>query len=318
LHSYINEEAKHIANCLELAILLEVSANKPGNVNLMVGFEGTCYEHFLASAVAASASFEQAAERGIMVSEGTLDVGDVEVGRLIRKCVEDVAKWQHGGNTLLGTVILLMPMAVAAGITCRDKERIFKLLELREKLKLVVESTNASDAVHVYEAIKAANPSGLGKVSELDVNDPKSTKRILEEGISLYRVFEVASGYDNVCSEWVKNYPLTFDVAYPYLTEQIKIGKSLDAAIIHTFLKVLGDHPDTFISRKVGAEKSKQVSLEAKRVLQLGGEETLDGRRSLSEFDLKLRSEGNLLNPGTTADIVSAALALLVLSGFRP
>jgi len=318
LNSHLHEEVEHIANCFELAILLEVSANKPGNINLMVGFEDTRYEHFLASAVAASASFEQAAERGIMVSEGTLGVGDVEVGRLIKRCVEDVAKWQHGGNTLLGTVILLMPMAVAAGITCRDKEHIFKLPELREKLKLVVESTSASDAVHVYEAIKAANPSGLGKASELDVNDPKSTRRILEEEISLYRVFEVASEYDNICSEWVKNYPLTFDVAYPYLTEQIKMGKSLDAAIIHTFLKVLGDYSDTFISRKVGAEKSKQVSLEAKRVLQQGGVETPDGKKCLSEFDLKLRSEGNLLNPGTTADIVSAALALFVLGGYRP
>ncbi len=318
MHSCISEEAKHIANCLELAILFEVSANKPGNINLMVGFEGTRYEHFLASAVAASSSFELAAERGILVSEGRLGVGDVEVGGLIRKCVGDIAMWQHGGNTLLGTVILLTPMAVAAGMTCHGKERVFKLSELRNNLRLVVESTSASDAVDVYEAIKIANPSGLGKVSELDVNDPKSTRRILEEGISLYRVFEVASEYDNICSEWVKNYPLTFDVAYPCLNGQIKEGRSLDVAIIHTFLKVLGDYPDTFISRKVGAEKSREVSLEAKRVLEQGGIETSFGKRSLGEFDLKLRREGNLLNPGTTADIVSAALALFVLSGYRP
>jgi triphosphoribosyl-dephospho-CoA synthetase len=37
-----------------LAILLEVSADKPGNVNLVVGFEGTNHMHFLASAVAAA------------------------------------------------------------------------------------------------------------------------------------------------------------------------------------------------------------------------------------------------------------------------
>jgi triphosphoribosyl-dephospho-CoA synthetase len=47
------EKAEHIAQCLELAIMLEVSANKPGNVNFAVGFEGTRVEHFLASAVAA-------------------------------------------------------------------------------------------------------------------------------------------------------------------------------------------------------------------------------------------------------------------------
>jgi triphosphoribosyl-dephospho-CoA synthetase len=40
------EKAKHISKCLELAILLEVSADKPGNVNFVVGFEGTRVEHF--------------------------------------------------------------------------------------------------------------------------------------------------------------------------------------------------------------------------------------------------------------------------------
>jgi triphosphoribosyl-dephospho-CoA synthetase len=31
-----------------------------------------------------------------------------------------------------------------------------------------------------------------------------------------------------------------------------------------------------------------------------------------------LRKESNVLNPGTTADIIAAALALAVLGGYRP
>ena len=73
------EKAKHISKCLELAILLEVSADKPGNVNLVTGFEGTQVEHFLASAVAAHASFEEAANRGIAVSNNKLRIGDVGI-----------------------------------------------------------------------------------------------------------------------------------------------------------------------------------------------------------------------------------------------
>jgi triphosphoribosyl-dephospho-CoA synthase len=89
-------------------------------------------------------------------------------------------------------------------------------------------------------------------------------------------------------------------------------------AIVHTFLKVLSEHPDTFIARKVGAEKAREISLDAKKILELGGVETSEGRKSILELDRKLRVSGNLLNPGTTADITAAALALCTLGGYRP
>jgi triphosphoribosyl-dephospho-CoA synthase len=313
-----NAKARHIANCLECAILFEVSADKPGNVNSAVAFEGTRYEHFLASAVAATPSLEWAAKRGVGVSLGRLHTSEVGLGRIIKDCVEDINAWQRGGNTLLGTVILLLPIAVAAGMTSTEEEHIFKIPELREHLKLVVESTTPEDAVDVYEAIKIANSSGLGTVSELDINDPNSVNRIRKEKISLYDVFVIASKYDAVCSEWVENYPITFDVAYPYLLEQTKKTENLNVAIIHTFLKVLAEHPDTFIARKVGMERAREASSVAREVLKLGGLETSTGRKRLREFDYELRESSNLLNPGTTADIIAAAIALSVLGGYRP
>ena len=311
-------KAKHISKCLELAILFEVSADKPGNVNLVVGFEGTRHEHFLSSAVAAAPSFELAAERGIAFSKGEIKVSDVGVGRIIKDCVANVNAWQRGGNTLVGTVILLAPIAVAAGIAPTRDEHVFEIPKLRENLRLVVESTTSEDAVNVYEAINIAKPSGLGKAPELDINDSNSVNRIVKENISLYQVFKIASQYDRVCSEWIGNYPLTFDFAYPRLMEQIKDTGDLNVAIIHTFLKVLAEYPDTFIARKIGIEKAREVSLMAKKVLELGGLETSKGKESLREFDLKLRCSSNLLNPGTTADIIAAALALCILGGYRP
>lgn len=311
-------KARHISNCLELAILFEVGANKPGNVNLTVGFEGTRYEHFLASAVAATPSFEWAAKRGVGVSLGKIHISDVGLGRIIKDCVADINAWQRGGNTLLGTVILFSPIAVAAGMTSTKEEHIFKIPELRENLKLVVESTTPEDAVDVYEAIRIANSSGLGTVPELDINDPNSVNKIRKEKISLYDIFVIASKYDAVCSEWVKNYPITFDVAYPYLVEQTRKTENLNVAVIHTFLKVLAEHPDTFIARKVGMERASEASSMAREVLKLGGLETSAGRKSLREFDYELRESSNLLNPGTTADIIAAAVALSVLGGYRP
>jgi triphosphoribosyl-dephospho-CoA synthase len=311
------EKAKHISKCLELAVLFEVSAEKPGNVNFVVGFEGTRVEHFLASAVAAAPSFEEAANRGIAASNHKLRISNVGIGQIIKECVADINTWQKGGNTLLGTVILFAPIAVAAGMTPAKGNFAFEIPLLRENLKLTVESTTPKDAVHLYEAIDIAKPSGLNGAPDLDVRDPHSKERILKDNVSLYQVFKIAAGYDDVCSEWVNNYPITFNLAYPYLTEQLK-SKDLNTAIIHTFLKVLSEHPDTFIARKVGFEKAGEISLDAKNVLQLGGLETPNGKKSILEFDRKLRESGNLFNPGTTADITAAALALSILSGYRP
>jgi len=311
------EKAKHISKCLELAILFEVSAAKPGNVNFTVGFEGTRVEHFLASAVVAGPSFEEAARRGIAVEDKKLRVNDVGMGEIIKNCVVDIEAWQKGGNTLLGTVILFAPIAVAAGMTPTRENFDFEFSCLRENLKLAVESTTAEDAVHLYEAVDVAKPSGLNKAPDLDVNDPSSKERILRENVSLYQVFKIAAGYDDVCAEWVNNYPITFELAYPYLMKQLK-SRDLNTAIMHTFLKVLSEHPDTFIARKVGFEKAREISLNAKRVLELGGVETSEGREGILEFDRKLRESGNLLNPGTTADLTAASLALCTLSGYRP
>jgi triphosphoribosyl-dephospho-CoA synthase len=311
------ERAKYISQCLELAMLLEVSANKPGNVTFATGFEGTRVEHFLASAVAARAWFEKAANRGIAVLEKKLGVNDVGIGQIIKECAADINAWQNGGNTLLGTVMLLAPVAVAAGIVQTGTNFGFDLSRLRENLKLVVECTTAEDAVYLYEAIDEAKPSGLNEASDLDVNDPASKGRILEENLSLFKVFKIAAGYDDVCSEWVRNYPITFDLAYPYLMAQLERG-DLNVAIVHTFLKILSKHPDTFIARKVGFEKARQVSSDAKTALGLGGLNTSEGRKSILELDRKLRESKNRLNPGTTADLTAAALALCTLGGYRP
>jgi triphosphoribosyl-dephospho-CoA synthase len=310
-----DSKAKNVSRCLELAMLLEVSANKPGNVTFATGFEGTRVEHFLASAVAASAWFEEAARRGIAVSEKKLRVGDVGMGRIIKDCAADINAWQKGGNTLLGTVMLLVPVAVAAGMTPTQEKMDFS--DLRKNLQRTVEATTAEDAVHLYEAIDIAKPSGLNEAPDLDVTDPASKARLLKENVSLYEVFKLAADYDDICSEWTRNYPITFDLAYPYLTAQFERG-DLNRAIVHTFLKILSERPDTFIARKAGVEKAREVSLEAKKVLELGGLETSEGRKSLLAFDGKLRESGNRLNPGTTADLTAAALALCTLGGYRP
>ena len=311
------EIAEHVSRCLELAILLEVSAYpKPGNVHRTADFRETRYEHFLASAVVVAPRFKHAAERGIQVSTGKIGPVDVGIGKVIKEAVKSVSLWQRGGNTLLGSIVLLSPVAVAAGMVLAKEK--FSISKLRENVKVVIESSTPMDAIDVYDAILIAKPGGLGKAPKLDVTDPASKQKILDDQVTLFEVFKIASEYDSIASEWVNNYPVTFDLGYPYFIQQLEETKDVNATTVHTFLKILSKVPDTFIARKVGLTKAKLVSAEARQVLEKGGLTTQSGRKMLLEFDKKLRDPAHELSPGTTADITEAVLAISILKGYRP
>jgi len=311
----VTEKADYISRCLELAILFEVSGYpKPGNVHRTADFPGTTFEHYLASAVAITPSFRRVAEQGIRVSRGEIESSELGIGNVIKDAINRMLGSQSGGNTLLGAIIILAPIAAAAGMVSNS----FSLPKLREKIKVVVESTTPEDAVEVYDAIALVNPGGLNKTKKLDVTDPKSKKKILDEGVTLLDTFKIASSYDSIASEWVNNYPITFDLGYQYLVKQLEETGDINTATVHTFMEILSEVPDTFISRKVGQTKAESISAEAKEVLNEGGLTTPLGRNLLLKFDSKLRDPKNDLSPGTTADITEAVLALNNLNGYKP
>ena len=309
------EKAEHISRCLELAILLEVSGYpKPGNIHRTADFPETTFEHYLASAVAIAPSFRRAAEQGIKVSEGQLDASEVGIGYVIKDGVDRMLGSQSGGNTLLRAIIILAPIAAAAGMI----QGSFSLSKLRDNIKVVVENTTPEDAVAVYDAIAAVNPGGLNKAKKLDVTDPNSKKQIMDEGVTLLDTFKIAASYDSITSEWVNNYPITFDLGYPYFAKQLKETGDINTATVHAFLKILSEVPDTFISRKVGQAMAESISADAKEVLIEGGLTTPLGRDLLLKLDSKLRDPEHNLSPGTTADITEAVLALSNLNGYKP
>jgi len=313
----VKDISKYVSECLQLAVLLEVSAYpKPGNVHRTADFEGTRYEHFLASAIAVGPYFKHVANQGVLVHHRKISLDNIGVGETIKEAVVDLSSWQHGGNTILGSIILLVPIAVAAGITLAVGK--FSIQRLRTNIKLVVESTTPEDAVKLYEAIKIAQPGGLGKAPKLDVTDATSTKKILEEKVSLYEVFKISAPWDSISSEWVNNYHITFNIGYPFFIQLLEETNDINTATVHTFLKILSEVPDTLIARKAGMSRAKEVSAQAKTMLKKGGLTTPESRDLLLKFDAKLRDPAHQLNPGTTADITSAVLALAILNGYRP
>lgn len=308
----------NVSQCLQLAILLEVSAYpKPGNVHRTADFDETRYEHFLASAVAACPHFKSIAQRGVDVFQDKLSIDQVGVGCTVKNAVSEIALWQRDKNTLLGSILLLTPMAAAAGMSLAKRDRI-SVKSLRDYMVSVVKSTTSQDAVDVYDAINMARPGGLGKAHTLDVNDSKSKQRILSRGTSLYEVFKISSPWDSISAEWVSSFHITFDIGYAYFKDELKESGDINTASVNTFLKILSEVPDTLIARKAGKTKAHWVSREANIVLDKGGISTQKGKEQLIKLDRKLHDAGHKLNPGTTADITSAVLAVAILQGYRP
>ncbi len=311
------DTTEYVSECLQLAILLEVSAYpKPGNIHRTADFKETRYEHFLASAVALKPSLRDAAQRGVLSSQGDISVSELGIGEVIKDAVEQVKAWQGGGNTLIGTIILLTPIAAAAGIALTEER--FSISRLRKNVKLVVESTTPNDAINVFDAISIAEPGGLGKTPRFDVTDSASKQKILEDNVSLFDVFRISSSWDSVSSEWVNNYSITFDLGYPYFVSILGRVNDVNIATVHTFLKILSEVPDTLIARKLDSSRAKEISAQAKQVLEAGALTTQKGREKLIQFDKKLRDAEHRLNPGTTADLTAAVLAIAILDGYRP
>ena len=306
-----------IAAALQLAVLLEVSAYpKPGNVHRTRDFDRTRFEHFLASAAALGPHFRLAALRGRRVAERLEESVELAIGERIRSAVEACSEWQHGGNTSLGVILLLTPVAYAAGMIPPDST--LRALEIRKNLRRVVSRTTPADAVNTYRAISHASPGGMGKAPELDVNDKNSIVEMRKRNLSLLDIFRISARYDTISYEWVNGFSVTFDIGLPSLYQELQATRDINTAVVDTYLRILSRVPDTLIARKQGMSRAKEVSLRTEHVLKAGGMSTTRSRRAVEQMDVELERPDHALNPGTTAGLTAAALSVRILEGYRP
>jgi triphosphoribosyl-dephospho-CoA synthase len=271
-----------VAGAAQLACVLEVSAEKPGNITPSHDFHDTSYEDMLRSAIAVGPELARAGERG--VGETVLAV--VQASRRAAPV-----------NTNLGIALLLAPLAKAA----------LDGGELRARLGATLRALDVADAAGAYEAIRLAAAGGLGERVEHDVRS--------EPTVGLRDAMASAAGRDSIASEYTTDYALTFETGVPALVAALGDGLAVREAIVELHLRLLDAAPDTLIARKRGADAAARVSAGARDVLDAGGVRTATGRRALHSFDASLRKPGNPLNPGTTADLVTATLFVALLGG---
>src|SRR5215216_1204288 len=267
--------ADGVAGAAQLACVLEVSADKPGNITPSHDFHDTSYEDMLRSAIAVGPEVARAGERRV----GATVLAVVRASRRVAPA-----------NTNLGIALLLSPLAKAA----------LDGGPLRARLGATLRALDVADARAVYAAIRLAGAGGLHERVEHDVR--------AEPRVGFRDAMAGAAERDSVASEYVTDYAVTFDSGVPALVAALGDGIAVREAIVELHLRLLDQVPDTLIARKRGAEAAARVSAGAREVLAAGGVRTAAGRRALGSFDASLRGAGNALNPGTTADLVTATL----------
>jgi triphosphoribosyl-dephospho-CoA synthase len=262
--------------------VLEASAEKPGNVTPRQDFEDTSYEDMLRSAIALGPELGRAAERG---------VGDTVLAAVT------ATRRVAGANTNLGIVLLLAPLARAALLGG----------PLRRRTEEVLGALTLDDARAAYAAIRMAGAGGLDEPVEHDVRAAPT--------LPLRDAMAAAADRDSVAAEYATGYAVTFELGLPALARALDDGLGARPATVELYLALLAAVPDTLVARKRGRRAAESVSAGAAGVLAAGGVRGEAGHAALQAFDASLRQDGNALNPGTTADLVTAVLFVALLEG---
>ncbi len=274
-----------VAQCAQLAMLFELSSSpKPGNVDRCHDFLDISFHHFLVSAVSLYPIFRRAAS------------GQGSIGTLMLEGVQAWKSWNINSNTHFGSLVLMIPLATAASGPG----------DLREELAKVLVGTTIQDAIDFYRAFQQIG-ARIADVEWFSLKDPAFEELLRREGKTLQHLMFLSQEHDLVAREWSTNYERSFLLAGRLTELTGKCG--LNEGIVRTYLEALAERPDSLVQAKFGIEMARQISFLAGEALC---DVTLDKARQMDE-ELLAKD----INPGSTADLIAAALFISLLRGLR-
>ena len=277
-----------VSQAVEMACVLEASAPKVGNVHPGANFSDMNFAHFVASAVAIGPVFHQSASYNL--------------GRVVHLAVLATSK-HVGCNTNLGTLLLMAPLAHACQFLTTNQR--LQRADVARSLNCL----QSCDSTDIYAAIRAARPGGLGTQVQSDVAGPPPA--------DLRTAMAVVAESDAVARQYVNDFADIFDLLVPWLQEELmRVALPLEA-ICRLQLRWLAHEPDGLIARKAGADMAAEVQRRTAAILDvcLHRSAPIAQQLEVIELDRFLRADGHRRNPGTTADLISAAILVLLLQG---
>lgn len=192
------------------------------------------------------------------------------IGQTILDCVRATQEVADH-NTNLGILLLLAPLCACNTL---------------DDLPNVLASLDAQDTALVYEAIALASPGGLGDANNADVHGSPPE-------VGLVEAMALAADRDTVARQYATNFADIMHLAALF-------GEPLDQSIVQVHLAQMARAPDSLITRKCGQTIANESQTRAQAVL--------DGQQTFASLDAWLREDGHARNPGTSADLIAAAL----------
>lgn len=271
-----------IADLYRAACLAELDALKVGNVHAYAAGHRMEVADFVTSA---EVSAPHLAKHGASVGERVRG----GVGATIAAV---------GQNTNLGILLLCAPLAFAAEVPG----------DLQENLDAVLDALDEADGAAVFEAIRRANPGGLGRADRHDVTADAPP-------VTLRAAMAEAAPRDRIARAYVTGFADLFEVGLTALVAARAQGLVAPWTTTAVHLAFLCQVPDSHIARKHGPDTAEAIRQETAATLG-----ALDLRaqpvEALLAYDRRLKAAG--INPGTSADFTVATLfadALLAAGG---
>ena len=272
-----------VGRVASIACLLEVCASKPGNVHRGADFDDLTMTDFAISAE--------------IVGQAIDTRQSESVGALVHAIAKSTSVIIQS-NTTLGIALLHSPLAIVANNDDLNSKNV------RKKLK----DLTAEDSKLVYEAIRIANPAGLGQSQEMDVAD--------EAPSDILSAMQFSSDQDLIARQFTNNFQQVFEEVVPLLVAGEAQFEKLTDAIVYAHISMLARYGDSLIQRKCGSEVSKQAQDRACHVLQqlVEHKDREPYFNALADLDFWMRSDGHQRNPGTTADLIVAGLFVAIIN----
>ena len=266
--------SQQISQWVQLACQREVQSPKPGNVSPGNDFADATVADFLASADAIAPVMAMAFERPL--------------GTTILDCVEATRQVVRH-NTNLGIILLIAPLAAVPPSK-----------SLAEGIGDVLQNTTVDDSIATYEAIRRAQPAGLGEVKDQDLQQAPTQ--------NLVECMRLAADRDLIAAQYANGFQQVLGDGLEWLREAQQTMESSAEQITWLAVRFLAEFGDSLIARKSGPPMSDLVQKNAQELLRSGWPQRSGSSADLADFDAFLRADGNRRNPGTTADFIAAVL----------